>query len=185
MSDVAPAQDDGGIGTVQFGPKMAGLSDKRRALVCALFDDDAPSKNDGLLIWAARKAGYGTPTSSTRSLGNIAGRIIHDDDVQAAIKEHSHRVMRAIPPEAIRALKRLIADPSHRDHMRAIAAVIDRTDPLQTLHTVKVEDHRPASPEITAKVLERIDELARRAGILPPPKVIDGECSDVPEQAPG
>ena len=160
--------------TIQFGPKMAALSEKRRALVVALFDDDAPSKGDGLLPWAARKAGYGTPNSSTRSLGNIAGRIIHDDAVQDGIKEHSHRVMRAIPPEAIRALKKLIADPSHRDHARAIAMVIDRTDPLQTLHTVKVEDHRPASPENIAKVLERIDELARRAGLLPAP-VIEGD----------
>ena len=52
------------------------------------------------------------------------------------------------------------------------------------MHTVKVEDHRPASPEITQKVLERIDELARRAGLLPSPQIIDGECSDVTEQAP-
>jgi hypothetical protein len=161
--------------TIQFGPKMAALSEKRRALVVALFDDDAPSKGDGLLPWAARKAGYGTATSSTRSLGNIAGRIIHDDAVQDGIKEHSHRVMRAIPPEAIRALRELIRDPTHRDHARAIAMVIDRTDPLQTMHTVKVEDHRPPSPEITAKVLERIDELARRAGLLPPPQTIEGD----------
>ena len=96
--------------TIQFGPKMAALSEKRRALVVALFDDDAPSKGDGLLPWAARKAGYGTATSSTRSLGNIAGRIIHDDAVQDGIKEHSHRVMRAIPPEAIRALKAIIRE---------------------------------------------------------------------------
>jgi hypothetical protein len=169
--------------TIQFGPKMAALPEKRRALVVALFDDDAPSKGDGLLIWAARKVGYGTPTSSTRSLGNIAGRIIHDDAVQDAIREHSHRVMRAIPPEAIRALRELIRDPTHRDHARAIAMVIDRTDPVQTMHTVKVEDHRPASPEITERVLARIDELARRAGLLPPPQIIDGECSDVTDQA--
>ena len=175
--------DTDGIEAVLFGPKMAALSEKRRALVCALFDDDTPAKGDGLLVFAARRAGYGSPTSSTKSLGVIAGRIVHDDDVQAAIKEHSHRVMRAIPPEAIRALKKLIADPTHRDHMRAIAAVIDRTDPLQTMHTVKIEDTRPPSPEITQKVLARIDELARRAGLLPSPQIIDGECRDVTEQA--
>ena len=176
--------DTDGIETVNYGPKMASLSDKRRALVCALFDDDAPAKGDGLLVYAARKANYGTATSSTKSLGVIAGRIIHDDDVQDAIKEHSHRVMRAIPPEAIRALKDLIRDPKHRDHARAIAMVLDRTDPLQTVTTLKVEDHRPASPEITAKVLARIDELARRAGLLPSPQIIEGECSDVTEQVP-
>jgi hypothetical protein len=157
-----------------FGPRMASLPPKRRALVMALFDDDAPRKGDGLLAFAAQRAGYGTPTSSHRSLCVIAGRIVHDDQVQEAIAEHSHRVMRTIPPEAIRALKDLIRDPKHRDHMKAIAAVIDRTDPLQTLHTVKVEDLRPPTPEAIERVLARIDELARRAGLsLPPP--IDGE----------
>jgi hypothetical protein len=68
----------------------------------------------------------------------IAHRILHDDRTQAAITEHSHRCMRAIPPEAIRALKNLIRDPKHRDHARAIGMVLDRTDPMQTVHTVKV-----------------------------------------------
>jgi hypothetical protein len=126
-------------------------------------------------LYAARQAGYGTPTSSSKSLGVIAGRIIHDDDVQDAIKEHAHRVMRAIPPEAIRALKELIRDPKHRDHARAIAMVIDRTDPLQTLTTVRIEDTRPPSIEATQAVLDRIEELMKRAGLAPPPKVIDGD----------
>jgi hypothetical protein len=38
-------------------------------------------------------------------LSAIANRIVRDDDVQKAIVEHSHRVLRAIPPEAITALK--------------------------------------------------------------------------------
>jgi hypothetical protein len=169
---------------VQFGPKMSALPEKRRALVCALFDDEAPAKGDGLLVYAARKANYGTATSSTKSLGVIAGRIIHDDDVQDAIKEHSHRVMRAIPPEAIRALKALIANPNHRDHMRAIAAVIDRTDPLQTIATLKIEDTRPPSVEATQAVLDRIEMLMQRAGLLPKSAtVIEGDCRDVTERA--
>ena len=42
--------DTDGIEAVLFGPKMAALSEKRRALVCALFDDDTPAKGDGLLF---------------------------------------------------------------------------------------------------------------------------------------
>jgi hypothetical protein len=163
----------------QFGPKMSALSSKRQALVMALFDDAAPRKGDGLLVYAARQAGYGTSTSSAKSLGVIAGRIVNSEQVQQAIAEHSHRVMRAIPPEAIRALKELIRNPKHRDHMKAIAAVIDRTDPLQTLHTVKVEDSRPSSPGDIERVLKRIDELARRAGLLPLVPAIEGEFSVV------
>jgi hypothetical protein len=170
------APDTGEQERTEWGPAMAALpNDRQRAFVVALYDEEAPRKGDGLLIYAARAAGYGTATSSTKSLGVIANRIVHDGRVQAAIVEHSRSVLRAVPPEAIRALKDLIRDPKHRDHARAIAMVVDRTDPLQTMHTVKVEDHRPASPEITEKVLQRIDELARRAGLLPAPQTIEGD----------
>ena len=148
-----------------------------------MFNEDAPRKGDGLLIYAAREAAYGTPTSSSKSLSVIANRIVHDDRVQAAIAEHSRRVLRTIPPAAILALKDLIRDPKHRDHARAIAMVLDRTDPLQTLHTVKVEDTRPPSVEATQAVLDRIEALMQRAGLLPKSApVIDGECRDVTPQ---
>jgi hypothetical protein len=179
------APDTGEQERTEWGPAMAALpNDRQRAFVVALYGEEAPRKGDGLLIYAARAAGYGTPTSSTKSLGVIANRIVHDGRVQAAIVEHSRSVLRAVPPEAIRALKDLIRDPKARDHARAIAMVIDRTDPLQTLHTVRVEDTRPPSPEVTQKVLDRIEELMQRAGMIPlPPNVIDGEYSDVTEQA--
>jgi hypothetical protein len=169
------APDTGEQERTEWGPAMAALpNDRQRAFVVALYDEEAPRKGDGLMIYAARAAGYGTATSSTKSLGVIANRIVHDGRVQAAIVEHSRSVLRAVPPEAIRALKDLIRDPKHRDHARAIAMVVDRTDPLATVHTVKVENHQIASPEITEKVLQRINELARRAGLLPAP-VIEGD----------
>jgi hypothetical protein len=170
----------------EHGPAMLALpNDKQRAFVAALFNEDAPRKGDGLLIYAAREAQYGTATSSAKSLSVIANRIVHDDRVQAAIAEHSRRVLRTIPPEAIRALKDLIADPKHRDHARAIAMVLDRTDPLQTIATVRVEDARPPSVEATQAVLDRIEALMQRAGLLPKSApVIEGECRDVTGQAP-
>jgi hypothetical protein len=162
----------------EFGPAMAALPEKRRAFVEALYDEDAPRRGDGLLLFAAAKAGYGSPTSSKKSLSVIASRIAQDDRVQAAIKEHSHRVLRAVPPEAIRALKDIIRDPKHKDHARGIAMVLDRTDPLQTSHTMRIEDARPV-PFDTEAVLKRIDELAAKFGLLPAPKIIDGEAVEI------
>jgi hypothetical protein len=162
----------------QMGPNMLALpNDRWRAFVVALYDE--------LLVYAARKAGFGTATSSPKSLGVQANRICYDERTQKAIAEYSIAVVRSgLAPEVVRAIRNVVNDPAHRDHARMLALVYDRLDPLQTLHTVKVEDNRPASPEITQKVLERIDELARRAGLLPSPQIIDGECSDVTEQAP-
>jgi hypothetical protein len=164
----------------EHGPAMLALpNDKQRAFVAALFSEEAPRKGDGLLIYAAREAQYGTATSSTKSLSVIANRIVHDDRVQAAIAEHSRLVLRTIPPEAILALKDLIRDPKHRDHARAIAMVLDRTDPLQTIATVKIQDERPeAIAQVTEKVLARIEEIARRYNLgAPPATIIDGEFS--------
>ncbi len=163
----------------EWGPAMSALSEKRRAYVIALYDEDAPRKGQGLFIYAAQVAGYGTPTSSKKSLGVIGSRIAHDDRVQAAIVEYSHRCLRAIPPEAIRALKDLIRDPNHKDHARAIAMVLDRADPVQTLHTVEVKDNSHDTEQISKRVLAKIEEIARRYNLGPPPKIIDGECSAV------
>jgi hypothetical protein len=179
----APATTPAAEPAPEWGPAMAALPEKRRAFVVALYSEDAPRKGDGLIIWATQIAGYGTPTSSKKSLSVIGNRIVHDDRVQAAIVEYSQRELRAIPPEAINALKNLIRDPKHRDHARAIAMVIDRSDPLQTMHTVKVEDSRPPSIEATQKVLDRIEALMQRVGLAPPPKVIDADF-DVVEERP-
>jgi hypothetical protein len=156
----------------EFGPHMLALAnDRQRKFVAALYDEDAPIKGAGLLLYAARKAGYGNAqgTTTDQALSVIASRIVHDERVQAAIAEYSRTTIRAISPEAIRALREVIRDPKHRDHMRAISAIADRVYPIEQTHTVKVEDNRPPSIEATERVLARINELAVRAGLPPLP----------------
>lgn len=164
----------------ELGPAMLALpTDKQRAFVMALYsdDDDVPPKGEGLYLFAAKAAGFGTETSSNKSLSVIASRLLRSPRVRAAIAEYSHTTLRAIPPEAVRALRAVIRDPKHRDHMRAINAIIDRVDPLE--HVVKLTDDRPPSIEATAAVLDRMEQLARRAGLLLPPTTIDAEFSEV------
>lgn len=166
---------------VSWGPKMLALNDRQRAFVAALYCEEAPPKGDGRLIFAARQAGYGTGKSTNKVLGVIANRLVHDEKIQKALAEYSRRCVRAISPEAVTAVRELIRDPKSRDHARAIAMVLDRIDPLETTHNVKIEPlDQSARIEATQKVLERIEELARRAGIpaLPPP--IEGEFTVVP-----
>jgi len=128
-----------------------------------------------LLIWAAREAGFGNAdgTSTNKVMSVIANRLMHDKDVLAAIAEYSRGAVRAISPEAVRAVRALIRNDKHRDHMRAVAAVLDRVDPPEIKQTVAIEDHRQPTPEMTQKVLDRIDELMQRAGLPPPRRMID------------
>ncbi len=173
----ADQKDDESL-PVEFGPAMQALpTDKQRRFVMALYDEEAPAKGDGLLIYAARAAGYGTATSTDKALSVMANRVVHDPRTRAAIAEYSHAVVRTLPPEAVKALKEVIRNPKHRDHMRAINAVIDRVDPVE--HVVKVQDDRPPSLAATQEVLARIAELARRAGLPAPRPPIDAEYSVV------
>jgi hypothetical protein len=176
-------QTDLGEDVPPLAPAMMSLAtDRQRAFVEALYDEDAPRKGAGLLIFAARKAGYGTGTSSNKSLSVIANRLVQDDAVKKAIAEYSRSLVRAIAPEAIRAVKEMLRAPRDKHRMKAAAAILDRIDPIETTHTLKIEDHRPPSAEVTQKVLDRIEELARRAGLHVLPPVIDGEFEVLPEQ---
>ena len=162
----------------EFGPHMLELSPKRQAFVCSLYHENAPVKGEGLLLYAARQAGYGNAqgTSSNQTLSVIAHRIAHDPKVLSAISEYSKRMVRAISPEAVRAVREAVRDPSSKDHIKAAAMVLDRSDPITAI--VKIEDDRaPPSIEATERVIARINELAVRAGLPPlpaPSPVIDG-----------
>jgi hypothetical protein len=180
----APAPTDEEI--PPFGPKMQALSnDWRRRFVVHLFDENAPRKGDGLMLYAARAAGFGNGqgTTSDKSYSVIAARLASDPAVRAAIAEYSQAIVRIISPEAIKAVRALIRDPKARDHMRAVAAVLDRVDPIETTHTVHVEDYRPPDPAATAAVLRRIAELARAAGMPALPAPIDAEVVEIPKPA--
>lgn len=162
-----------------YGPAMQALAnDRQRGFVCALFD--APQKI-GRLMWAARTAGYGR--ESRKGLSVIAARLAGNEKIQAAIAEESRRRLRSLAPAAVVGLDKLINDPSHKDHARALAMILDRADPVETSHNVHVTDDR-TPPRALAEVMARIDELTRHlaAPTLPAPKVIEGEAFEVGAQ---
>jgi glyoxylase-like metal-dependent hydrolase (beta-lactamase superfamily II) len=65
----------------------------------------------------------------------------------------------------LRALDRLIDTPSHKDHARGIAMVLDRVYPAETQHTLRVQHDVTPAAVATAAVLKRISELAAQAGL--------------------
>jgi hypothetical protein len=156
-----------------YGPKMLALpSDKHREFVVALFvvrpGFGAPSR-------AARLAGWGTETSSKNSITSMASRLMHNEAVLDAIREYGEQFLRGAGPNALRALENLVNSPAHKDHGRAVAAVIDRLYPAEQVQTLNVR--HDATPEFrsTAEVMARIAELSAKFGVAPP-KVIDHEA---------
>lgn len=124
----------------EWGPAMKALrTDKHRAFVLALYQ---VKPGYGAHVKAAKLAGFGTSTSSAQSWSVIATRLAGDDKIQAAMYEEDQRRLRATAPRAISALGRLIENPRHKDHARAIAMTLDRVHPAETRHVVDVTHHR-------------------------------------------
>jgi hypothetical protein len=166
----------------KWGPAMAALpSDRHRAFVLALYQ---VKPGYGAHVTAAKLAGFGTSTSSAKSWSVIASRIVHDEAIQAAMREEDEKRIRASAPRAVRALAHLVETPDHRDHARAIGMVLDRVHPVETMHRVMVDHKHKHEIVATEKVLGRIRELALMVGLDPQvlPPTIDGTCKDVTDQ---
>lgn len=158
---------------IEHGPAMAALNDRQRAFVNALF---LAPKSHGSRTFAAKAAGFGTPTSSRQCLSQIGHRLAADPRVQAAISEVSASYLTTLGPAAVRALRKLLDDPKHRDHGRALGIVMDRVTPVQSTAVVKVEGEVKLSAGDAALVVERIEDLCRKFAVaLPAPKIIEGE----------
>ena len=135
----------------ELGPAMRALpNDKWRAFVdCYLLEK--PGR--GAQTNAARRAGFGKPSTRAVNMARIASRLMRDDRMVAAIAEETRKLLRGGAPEAAKAILELIRNPDHKDHARAIAMVIDRTDPITTHHHLDVV-HKHIDPD-----QEAIEEL--------------------------
>jgi hypothetical protein len=56
-----------------------------------------------------------------------------------------------------------------------VLAIADRLAPVEQKLAVQVEDRRAPSEEVTAAVLQKIHQLAARAGLPAPPPPIDAD----------
>jgi phage terminase small subunit len=118
-----------------MGPAMVSLAnDRQRAFVDALF---AVPPGHGAMAAAARVAGY--EQSTPHVLTATANRLMRDPKIQAAIAEETKRRLRAAGPAAVKAIEEIIADPSHRDRLKASMAVIERHDPVTQRIEGKIE----------------------------------------------
>src|ERR1700733_2884525 len=90
----------------------------------------SPGRESGNHLASIRKyegeEAYGTATSSNQSIASIAYQVACDPKVQLAIAEMSQQYVTTLGPVAVRALKKVLDTPSHRDFGRAIGLVIER-----------------------------------------------------------
>jgi hypothetical protein len=129
----------------QLGPAMQALPNEKWRAFCYHMTTLKPGH--GLLTRACRAAGFGKNSTPT-NLAKLAWRLSHDERVIAAVAEESKKVIRLGHPEAAAAVLNLIRNPRHRDHMRAVDAVLSRADPIEShsRHNIEVL-HRTIDPD--------------------------------------
>jgi hypothetical protein len=144
----------------EWGPAMAALpTDRQRQYVIALWE---VKPGRGVQVRAAKRAGYGTPTSTPNTMRVIACRLFNDESIQLAVEEEGRRRFRTLGPLAHNALLNLLLDPKHRDHGKALLACLDHAMPLEMRHQHLHEHHHVVDQE--AKILDLFRRL-RKSGV--------------------
>src|SRR5262245_21472669 len=185
----------------ELGPAMKALPNDRYRAFVEFYLLEKPGR--GAQTADARRAGFGKPRTTALSYAQIGYRMLRDERVVAAIAEESRKLLRAGAPDAVKRLHNVINDPEHPGHIRAVAMLLDRTDPITSHQHVEVT-HRHVDADTEAleelralrqlgtsreKLIElfggnglsRLEKLeaadaARRADAA---KIIDGEAVEV------
>jgi hypothetical protein len=164
-----------------LGPCMAALTPKQRAFVMELRAGPA---GYGSEVRAARAARYGTPTSSDGSMKVMAHNVLHNPKVQEALREVGIRIIRAEAFQSIKNTAAIANDREHRDCLKANLALLDRGGfAVETVHHVTVERSQEMIVIATDEVIERIRQLAMKAGLDPDKQVkqIEAVANKTPE----
>jgi hypothetical protein len=138
-----------------LGPAMKALpNDQWRAFVEFYVMADKPGR--GSQTAAARKAGFGKPNSKPATMARISYRLMCDDRIVAAINEVARKIVRGGAADAARALRNMVADPTHKDHARAVDMLMARTDPVMSHQHIQVT-HTHTDPD--AEGIEQLRAL--------------------------
>ena len=137
MNALAKREDWG-----QLGPEMRALAnDKQRAFVENYLLQSYTNRhknNHGAQANAARMAGYGGQKATPLNLARIASRLMRDERIVAAITAKLRKYLRALMPEAVKAMHAMIRNPEHPGHVRAVCMSLDRSDPITTHQEISV-----------------------------------------------
>lgn len=149
----------------QLGPAMRALPNDRWRDFVYHYVSHPPGH--GAQARAARLAGF-AKGSKPIVVAKIAHRLAHDPRMIEAIAEESRKMVRAGAPEAVNALYEMIRDPTSKDRMAAVRAVLSRADPEVAHQSLQVT-HRVIDPD-----QEAVEELrAARALGAPREKLLE------------
>lgn len=155
----------------KVGPCMAKLNERQREFVVALMSQPVVNYTA-----AAEKAGY---QGERESLRKTAHRLAHDPRVLEAIREESGKRLNAAVGMASERLLMIAQDPTHKDQLKAVTAVLNRGG----LHEKVEHTHKVEVGEDAKALIHRISVLAGAIG-MDPVKVLGRVGVSLPKPAP-
>ena len=137
------------------GPAMMALTEQQRLFVLAMASNPFGSASE----WA-RDAGYSDHLGADRVQ---AHRLLNNEKIERAAREVARRHMDTLGPMlATYGLLKIAGNPKHRDHLKALIAVADRTGfHATTQHHVAVQ-HTDLRGDA---LLARLKSVARVLGV--------------------
>jgi phage terminase small subunit len=149
----------------ELSETMRALTQKQRLLVWNYITEVGKAPR-GAQTRAARKAGYGTPTTTTRGMAQLAYQAMSDPKVQNALTEEARKIVRAGSVEASHALMEVVRDKSNKDRMRAVSLIMERTFPVISQQNVNV-----LHQHVVSNLDEELEEYLTLKKIASPEKL--------------
>jgi phage terminase small subunit len=98
----------------------------------------------GFRVQAAKLAGYGKlgrngQPSSAHNMNSIAQDLLSKQKIIDLITEVTKKQIRSAAPEALAAVREIIADTEHRDRLKAASVILERVEPTMQRFDVRVQ----------------------------------------------
>jgi hypothetical protein len=152
---------------------MRALTPLMQAYVTAMLDH--PMGNQSM--WA-EMAGYSN--TSANYLRKTGHNLAHDPRIQAAIQEEARKRINSGTIMAVSALMDLVRNPEHKDHFKAVSALLNRVGFHEKTESLTVVEHRGDDQA----AIQKIKDLAQLLGVdakvlLGKAGVVEAEFTDV------
>jgi hypothetical protein len=112
----------------------------------------------GFRARAARLAGYGK-NSTPHVLNSIAQDLLSKQKVIDLISDLTRKQIRSSAPDAIAAVREIIANPDHRDRLKAAQTVLERIEPTMQRLDVHVKHELVDREQEAINYLRKLREL--------------------------
>lgn len=141
--------------SADLGPAMRKLSPQQRAWVQAYLDTGCKSAAQ-----AARMAGYSATGGGDRVTGH---RLVHNEDVLAAIKELADKKVRTGAYVAMAVLLEIAENPTHKDRLKAAIEIANRSGMIVAQKIDVEHKHTTDAKEVLAEIRALAKDLGLNA----------------------